>query len=181
MLRDTPDPTRRPRHSYVPGGRVLHVPRHLLDATIAVFAECAVRKVEACCYWYGVEGSAQDRVHAVAVPRQENGWGWYDVTAEAMAEVSAATRSRKWVNLSQIHTHPSSWVEHSPYDDVKANSRRALSIVFPHYGAWSARWPDGVGVHEYQEGWHTLAPADAATRVVIVEAADAPTVVDLRD
>jgi len=45
---------------------------------------------------------------------------------------------------------------------------RALSVVFPAYGLWRRVWPDGVGVHEFQDDyWHLLSPEVAAARVVI--------------
>lgn len=179
--RDTPDTSRRPTHPYVPGPRVLEVPSRVLSRTVELLGAYAPRRLEACCFWYGVEGATIDRVTCVALPRQENGWGWYDVDAAAMAELSRATRSRRWVNVAQLHTHPSSWVEHSPFDDEKANSRRAVSIVLPNYGVWRGAWPIGVGIHEYQAGWHTLSDVDAAARIVLIESDETPNVVDLRD
>ena len=163
-----------PSSPYVlPEQRVLRVPVPALAKTRAVFAPYARPgyRVEACCFWYGAydEETGCGCVEAVVVPRQENHWGHYHVTADAMAEVSAATSPLGWRNLSQVHTHPGVGVEHSRYDDEHANSRKALSIVLPHYGRIPRRWPDGVGVHEFQGGyWHLLTPGDAARRVVVV-------------
>ena len=150
-------------------GAVLAVPGDALWQTIAVFRGTAVRGVEACCFWYGIR--AEDGggvVHAVLVPKQRNTRGNYLVPAAAVVEMAAATRPRGWVNLAQVHTHPGRGVEHSRYDDAHANSRRALSIVFPSYGLWRGPWPVGVGVHEFQDDyWHLLLEPDAALRVVV--------------
>jgi hypothetical protein len=97
-----------------------------------------------------------------------------------MAKVAAATGPRGWRNLSQLHTHPGSAVEHSFYDDDHANSRRALSIVLPYYGR-SDSWPEAtLAVHEFQDNaWHLLDPGQSAQR--IVAGADGPCeLIDLR-
>jgi hypothetical protein len=158
-----------PRVPYTPTGALLVVPSVAWEQTLAVFTSAAARRVEACCFWYGVRD--QDRratVHAVIVPKQRNTWGNYHIPAAAMAEVAAASRPEGWVNLSQIHTHPGHRVEHSRYDDAHANSRRALSLVLPYYGRWQGVWPRGIGVHEFQNDyWHFLSDADAERRVIV--------------
>jgi hypothetical protein len=148
----------------------------VIDLTVQVFAPYARRWVEAGCFWYGSESpDGNGQVCAVVVPAQLNYRGWYTVGAAAMARVAELTRGRRWVNLAQIHTHPGSWVEHSTYDDLHANSRRALSVVLPRYGQWRGIWPEGIGLHECQDGyWHLLSSAIAAERTRM--AADATTV-----
>jgi hypothetical protein len=162
-------------------GAVLTLPGKVLEHTLTVFRKTAARQVEACCFWYGVRadgGSAT--VLSVVVPKQRNTRGNYFVPAAAVAEMAAATRPRGWVNLAQVHTHPGRGVEHSRYDDEHANSRRALSAVFPFYGRWQGPWPVGVGVHEFQDDyWHLLPEADAALRVVVADPGDAE-LLDLR-
>ncbi len=157
------------------------MPGKALELTLAVFRRTAARGVEACCYWYGVrEDGGGATVYSVVVPKQRNTRGNYFVPSASVAEMAAATRPRGWLNLSQVHTHPGSGVEHSRYDDAHANSRRALSAVFPFYGLWKGPWPVGVGVHEFQDDyWHLLPEADAALRVVVTDAGDAE-LLDLR-
>lgn len=170
-----PVPYRLPR-------AVLAVPLPAWEQTLAVFARTAARRVEACCFWYGVRaGDDSALVHAVVVPRQRNTWGNYSVPAEAMAEVAATTRPEGWVNLCQLHTHPGRGVEHSRYDDEHANSRRALSLVLPWYGRWQGEWHAGLGVHEFQGGyWHLLAEDEARRRVILGGADLMTRLVDLR-
>lgn len=158
-----PSPYRRPTSA-------LTLPDQALELTLAVFQWTAALRVEACCFWYGHRSPDGDAVvRAVVLPKQRNSWGNYSVPAVAVAEVAEATRPRGWVNLSQVHTHPGRSVEHSRYDDANANSRRALSVVMPNYGRWPGPWPDGVGVHEFQDSyWHLLSEADAGHRVVLV-------------
>lgn len=160
---------------------VLTLSRAVLDQTLAVFRRTASRRLEACCFWYGLRtngGGAS--VLAIVVPQQRNSWGNYFVPAAAVAEMAAATRPRGWVNLGQVHTHPGRNVEHSRYDDGHANSRRALSVVLPFYGRWQGPWPLGVGLHEFQNDyWHLLSDADASLRVTVAEFGDAE-LLDLR-
>jgi hypothetical protein len=157
-----------PQVPYVRPDRVLTVPLGVLNLTMRVFQQYAGQRVESACFWYGTRDDAGNgRVAAVAVPRQYNHWGHYRVEADGVAAMAAATRPHGWKNLSQVHTHPGPAVEHSRYDDAHANSRRALSLVFPLYGLWRGRWPAGVGVHEFHGYyWHLLAAADAAARVL---------------
>ncbi len=156
--------------------------RSVLELTLAIFKEYAAVDNEACCFWYGIRDEASNaEVLAVVVPRQHNTWGNYLIRAESMAAVAKATLKFNWRNLIQIHTHPGKGVEHSSYDDIHINSRRALSVVLPIYGAWRDTWPHGVGVHEFQNGyWHLLNTDDASQRIVIAETSILAQVVDLR-
>lgn len=84
-----------------------------------------------------------------------------------MLEVAAVARPQNLTIVGAVHSHPGRGVEHSRYDDQMTPSRRALSIVFPHYGRWSGSWARGVGVHEYiDKYWHLLPEEDAQRRVV---------------
>lgn len=172
----------RPTVPYRGTGAALAVPPPALEITFDVFEGYAKRRVEAGCFWYGdraPDGNAT--VRAVVVPRQTNTWGNYRVSASAMDAVAAATRSAGWLNLAQLHTHPGSNVEHSRYDDEHANSRRALSLVFPNYGRCGRVWSSAVGTHEWQGGyWHLLLPDVSAERIRVVAAGDV-SLVDVRD
>ncbi len=158
----------------------LAVPTTAWDLTMAVFAPYAEGGLEACCFWYGIRDDCRNgRVAGVVVPGQRNTWGSYRVDGAAMTAVARVTAVRGWRNLAQLHTHPCAAVEHSPYDDANANSRRALSLVLPHHGReWS--WPSAVGVHEFQDGaWHRLADPQAAARIRLLDRGDVE-IVDLR-
>ena len=94
-------------------------------------------------------------------------WGNYSVSTEALTAIVQGLPDG-FKPLAQIHSHPHAGVEHSRYDDRLTSSKKALSIVFPHYGRYRGSFPVGLGVHEWQDGyWHLLAAAEAAQRVVI--------------
>ena len=121
-------------------------------------------------------------VEAIVIPRQENHRGNYHVTPEAMLRVADAVRSAGWKNLAQVHSHPGPGVQHSPYDDEMANSRRALSLVFPDYGYLPGMWrfrgwlwrlrpkpfPSAIGVHTFMDGrWKYLTDHEATARLTL--------------
>ena len=159
-----------PTTQYGETGRRLYIPNMAITLMFDVFRDYSTAKVEAGLFFYGerTENGAAT-VRGVVVPRQSNRWGSYHVDADAMAAVASATRSYGWLNLAQLHSHPGLEVEHSPYDDQQANSRQALSFVFPRYGGSRHNWLNNAGVHEWQDGyWHLLSAAHARSRVLSV-------------
>ncbi len=143
----------------------------------------SMRAMEACCFWFGNRSDTMvGSVEAIVIPQQENQRGHYHVTPEAMLRVAAAVRRFAWKNLAQIHSHPGPGARHSGYDDEMANSRRALSLVFPDYGYLPSVWrfrgwlwrfwpkplPSAIGVHAFMEGqWKYLSDHEATTRITL--------------
>jgi proteasome lid subunit RPN8/RPN11 len=152
-------------------------------------------KVESCCFWFGPRAPNGDgTVEAIVVPRQRNEPGHYYVEADAMLRVAEEARRRGWKNLAQVHSHPGPAVRHSGYDDEMANSRRALSLVYPNYGAvpsmwrfrswlwrlWPGAFPPAIGVHAFRNGaWAYLSQSDVATSLRL-EVGLKPLFIDLR-
>lgn len=161
---------------------VLSISDAVITETKNVLKPYTLRELEGCCFWYGKQDHAGNgKVEAVIMPKQRNTWGNYSIHANAMAEVSHATRPFGWRNLAQIHTHPGNHVEHSVYDDQHANSQKSLSLVIPRYGKWNGIWPNGIGIHEYQNGyWHLLTTNNASSRVVVQGSGSNIRVIDLR-
>lgn len=168
-----------PPSPYVPTGKVLTVSASTLTQTAALLQ--AVGRRESACIWLGeLDEKGSGLVKAVVVPAQINRPGNYLVPSESMLRVSQFARSEGWTVVGAIHSHPGRGVEHSRYDDEMTPSRRAVSIVFPEYGAWSETWPRGLGVHEYFEKyWHLLSSEQARARVQLVAGTAAP-VKDMR-
>lgn len=178
------NPPRRP---------VLAVPADAVRVTSAFFR--SIGRMEACCFWFGKRPETEGaRVAAIIIPRQRNRPGNYHVEADAMLRVGEVARERGWKNLAQVHSHPGIEVRHSGYDDEMANSRRALSLVYPTYGTMPATWryhgwlwwlwprkfPREIGVHAFIDGeWAYLAEADV-TMALSVVAGPRPVLIDLR-
>lgn len=156
---------RPPLTLYRPTDTILQAPLDAIEATLAMLQRAGPR--ESGLFWYGQRGHQRSVVTSVRAPRQRMNPFNYQVTAEAMREMGASLPD-DLRPLAQVHSHPGNFVEHSPYDDEMASSRRALSLVFPHYGHLMSPWAQAVGVHEWQDDyWHLLTPAQALTRVVI--------------
>ena len=161
--------------------RALHTHPEILELTRFAFKATARRELECGLFWYGTSGDVDSTVHGIVVPSQINSWGHYELPEHAIDELSEATRPRGWFNLAQVHTHPSRWVGHSPYDDRYANSRNALSLVFPSYGRIRPLWPVSIGVHEFLEGrWQRLADEKVPLRIVFDSTLSIPEILDLR-
>ena len=160
---------------------VLSVPADAIRLTARMLR--SMREMEACCFWFGSRSNTMvGSVEAIVVPQQENRGGNYHVTPEAMLRVGDAVRAFGWKNLAQVHSHPGPGVQHSPYDDEMANSRRALSLVFPDYGdlpgmwrfrgwlwrLWPKPFPSAIGVHAFMDGrWEYLAEYEAMARFTL--------------
>lgn len=165
-----------PTAPYVPTEAKLTVPQEAIVATYRLLQ--AAGRLESCVYWYGLRDGSDGVVTCVRAPEQQSSRFNYHISEAALSRMAASVPD-EFRPLAQIHSHPGHSVEHSPYDDEMVGSRRALSIVFPHYGRAVGAWPKGIGIHEWQRGyWHLLTDEYAASRVVL---GDGPvTVEDLR-
>lgn len=178
---DEPEDTmqRPPPHTaYRTAGLQLQVPGDALNATLTLLQRAGGR--ESGVFWYGERDAAGNGLVAyIVAPRQRMSWGNYHVPADALAEVVQRLRAN-WKPLAQLHSHPGIGVEHSRYDDCMTSSRNALSLVLPFHGRLHSTFPLGVGVHEWQDDyWHLLSLEQASRRIVLL-AAGAVTVDDLR-
>lgn len=155
----------------------------------------SVTRLESCCFWLGRRAtSGPATVEAVVVPRQKNHPTHYHVEPDAMLGVAAVARPRGWTNLAQIHSHPGVEVGHSEYDDDMANSRRALSLIYPRYGSvrgmwrfhgwlwrlWPRAFPDEIGVHAFTDNAWALLPPPDVNCVLQLTHGPAPAFIDLR-
>ena len=161
---------------------VLSVHPRTFEITCAAFAGTRVQRLECGLFWYGKKlqiGAVE--VAAIVVPKQRNYEGFYLVEGDAIEEMSDHTRGSGWINLAQVHTHPSAWVGHSTYDDEHTNSRNALSIVMPHYGKPATDWFKVIGVHEFlDKRWRHLTLQRARQRIQFDPNCTPPKFIDLR-
>ena len=94
------------------------------------------RQVEQVCYFDGVVVDTSGVVTTLTFPRADNHAGRFNVSAEAMSEAGKHLRQYRLRRLAQVHTHPTEWTGHSPWDDELAYSQMpgAISIVLPQFG-----------------------------------------------
>jgi hypothetical protein len=152
---------------------VLYVPSSVVVATWLAFQEGAQARVESTLRWAGpasLRASLDKVVTTVINPYQRVSSGFFEVPHEGTRAMGIALGSNGLMNFAQIHTHPTSWIDHSKWDDERAYSRAngALSIVWPDYGAplpAFAVW----GIHERIDGeWRRLDELAAAERIKVI-------------
>jgi hypothetical protein len=151
---------------------VLYVPRAVISDTHQHLVPYWKARIEAACFWFGVEVGSVQVVTTLALTELLQTAGSYRVLRESLRRLSKEMRSQGLVNLAQIHTHPRGWVGHSTYDDEHAYSTRdgSLSLVWPDYGFALAHDLAGIGVHERRDDrWVRLAAEEIGRRVRIVD------------
>jgi hypothetical protein len=160
--------------------RTLYVSEDILVASWRALRLTADESAEGIVFWTTAAplyASPVQVVTCLLVPQQRVSAGRYELPADAVREMGRALRARGLVNVAQLHTHPTDWVDHSPWDDAHAFSLRdgALSIIWPRYGRDLPAF-ETWGVHERQAGqWAWLSVAEAAARVRVL-----PAGIDLR-
>jgi hypothetical protein len=166
-LKRAPAPT-----SGAPVGPALFVPRNIVTATYEYFLPYWKAEVETACFWFGVDLGDYQVATTVAVAKLFQTQGNFRVDKDSMRRLSASLSQQGLVNLAQVHTHPSRWVEHSPFDDERAYSTRdgAMSLVWPEYGQSTNHGLEKVGIHEMRAGiWARLSVGEISERIRLVD------------
>lgn len=155
------------------------VPEHLWTCMLDEFAR-EPQLVEQVCYLDGVAdpvGSAAAVATTLTLPRARLCPGRFEVPAEAMSEAGKHLRRHRLRRLVQVHTHPSLWTGHSPWDDAHAYSQLpgAVSVVLPNFARGAPSLAD-AGVHvRTADGWCQLAADEVPHHLRIV-----PSLLDFR-
>jgi len=154
-------------------GPVLFISTSLLVESWRALRDGAREGVESTVRWAGPACLRRGDVHVVTTvvnPIQRVSRGSFEIPHDGTRAMGEALSSHGLMNFAQLHTHPATWVGHSPWDNARAYSSRdhALSIVWPNYGAQLPALGDW-GVHERQAGeWRSLSPTVAAQRIHII-------------
>jgi hypothetical protein len=105
-------------------------------------------------YWAGIREGNKATVRLVIAPDAKTDPGRVVVSQEANFHFVKSLSSRKFVQLAQVHTHPSLWVSHSWGDSIYAPFKinGLLSIVVPNY-CKKGMLPleKKCGVHRFEE------------------------------
>jgi hypothetical protein len=136
--------------------------------------EGEARKVEQVAYIDGIVVEDAERTVAVAttltIPDAVLEPGRFQVSPDAMSQAGKHFRRFRMQRLAQVHTHPSAWVGHSPWDDQRAYSQAvgAISIVLPDF-ARNRPTLELAGVHlRIRNGWRQLSEQEKAQRLRVV-------------
>lgn len=86
-------------------------------------------------FWAGVRDGNKITVKLVVAPKAKTNSGRVEVPPESNFYFVKALCSRNFVQIAQVHSHPTSWIGHSPGDSKFAAFKVSglLSIVVPSY------------------------------------------------
>lgn len=159
----------KPTSQFEYEGKVLILSEQILQKTYYLLSPYLSHNVESACFWYGIREDNVETVKAVGIVDQKNHKGFFEIPSEGLIDMASCLEDTGWTNLAQIHTHPGKNVEHSGYDDIYVNSRRALSLVLPLYGKPQRDFLSCVGVHQFHSDyWHLLKHNDKMKRVKVI-------------
>ncbi|MGC3991996.1 MAG: hypothetical protein QM796_20355 [Chthoniobacteraceae bacterium] len=133
------------------------------------------RRVEQVAYLDGVILDDSEKctgiVTTLTIPDATLERGRFEVSADAMSQAGKHFRLHRIARIAQIHTHPTEWVGHSPWDDQHAYSQvpGAISIVLPNYARQRRTLAD-AGVHlRNEDGWRELSVGEIGDRLRVIE------------
>lgn len=155
---------------------MITIPEHLWERMLDEFARRR-RAVEQVCYFDGIRCGEDGIVVALTFPNAKLFPDHFEVPPDEMSRAGKHLRRFQMRRLAQVHTHPGSWVGHSPWDDAKAYSQLdgALSLVLPDHARARPRIEQS-GIHiRTTAGWQQLMAPAAAAAVRVV-----PTYFDFR-
>jgi hypothetical protein len=128
------------------------------------------RPSEGVVYWYGLELGGRAVVTTLVVPDADTESGAVQTSAAANAQTLEAILDTPLQLLGQAHSHPSSYVQHSPTDDAETFARfeGMISVVVPYFGRYGLHI-DCCGVYRFiQGGFHLVRPTELNRHLVIL-------------
>jgi proteasome lid subunit RPN8/RPN11 len=105
-------------------------------------------------YWAGIRSDGVWHITTCIEPELTSTWGSYQTSASANAKVIQYLAANELELLSQVHSHPGIFIDHSNGDDRGAFMpyEGFLSIVVPFYGVDGILPLTQCGVHRFQNG-----------------------------
>jgi hypothetical protein len=155
---------------------MITIPETIWASMLSEFAKEKLQ-VEQVCYLDGVTVEDGGIVTTMTIPNAKLESGRFHVVPDAMNEAGKHLRALRFRRLAQVHTHPTEWTGHSPWDNEWAYSQLpgAISIVLPHFGRTQPRL-EQAGVHlRSSAGWRQLTPPEVQLHLRLV-----PSVLDFR-
>lgn len=109
---------------------------------------------EGLAYWGGIESGNVITIQAVIAPQTESDIGRVSTSHRSNFDFVRTLSRHNLVQVAQVHSHPSDWVEHSIGDEKLAAFKieGLLSIVVPEY-CHKGMLPLLIcGIHRYTKG-----------------------------
>lgn len=130
-----------------------YIPRKVIADTESILLSFPSKRKpdEMIVYWAGIREGDKSTVRLVVVPNAKTSFGRVIVLQEANFHFVKALSSMSFIQIAQVHTHPTSWVGHSLGDSKYAafKVKGLLSIVVPLYCKKGILPLEKCGVHRF--------------------------------
>ncbi len=134
-------------------------------------------------YWGGQKDGDKITVSIVIAPKTMSDYGRVSTSPRSNFDVVRLLNKYNGVQIAQVHSHPGTWVDHSPGDDdlaaFKVNG--LLSIVVPRYCSRGMPSLSSCGIHRYTNGEFIRLAPDYVKGHFRVENSIRPILEDLRN
>jgi hypothetical protein len=128
----------------------------VVEFTVNILREYGARNpsAEGLVYWSGTIRNNKCLVVSAVAPKVQATRHAINTTHESNAMFVEYIREHKLQYISQVHSHPGEWVDHSDVDNTKAafRSEGLVSIVVPSFGKIGMLPFTKCGVHRYMKG-----------------------------
>jgi hypothetical protein len=135
---------------------VYSIPLQVIHDTERVLMEYAEIKPsnEGMVYWGGTKCSNRITVQGVIAPQTESDYGSVSISHRSNFDFVGALNKHHLVQIAQVHSHPSKWIDHSTGDDQMAAFKieGLLSMVVPEYCINGMLPLATCGIHRYIGG-----------------------------
>lgn len=129
------------------------IPFGAIRDTERVLLEYARKKPanEGLVYWGGIEAGNIITIQIVIAPKTKSNFGMVSTSHRSNFDFVRTLNKFSLVQVAQVHSHPSDWVDHSLGDDTLAafKTEGLLSIVVPEYCNRGMLPLTICGIHRY--------------------------------
>jgi hypothetical protein len=144
----------RLKNPYRPRDKLLYaIPQQVIRDTERVLMDYAniVPSNEGFVYWGGTKRKEAITVRAVIAPQTESDYGRVTISHRSNFDLVGTLNQHNHIQIAQVHSHPTNWVEHSYGDNEMAAFKieGLLSIVVPEYGKRGMLPLTKCGFHRY--------------------------------
>ena len=133
-----------------------YIPQEIIDFTVKILLEYGNKRPpsEGVVYWAGRQSKNEWEICSAIAPAVEASKYGFETGYNGNARFVSFICDNDLQYVSQVHSHPSTWVDHSPIDDKETafRSEGLLSIVVPTFGRHGIFPLKQCGVHIHTKG-----------------------------
>jgi hypothetical protein len=144
------------------------IPKRAVQDTEKVLRDYGGRRSphEGFVYWGGTKTRTKYNVQIVIAPRLDSKFAGVLISSRSNTAVVQILSDHSMVEVAQVHSHPSDWVDHSYGDDLRAPFKveGLISIVVPDYCEHGMLPMKLCGVHRFENGGFVRLPSEYVGR-----------------